>query len=120
MASLSPSLTREFSDSVLFLLKIMDLGGNREAFFKTREPQQPMQCCIQSCKRVTSCGSHQYKSQWKERTHLLISFQLIVGILIAMGMCMVSSLSLSEPLMKQGFLSRQNNPSAHSVNRGNN
>lgn len=58
---------------------------------------------------VTSCG--------EAKPHLLMSFQLTVGLLTVTGTGL-ASLALSKPLMKQGNVSRQVRPSAQSVNGG--
>lgn len=46
-------------------------------------------------------------------THLLMSFQLIVGCLTVVGIGLASR-GLSKPMMKQGPVSRQHSPSADS------
>ena len=49
--------------------------------------------------------------------HLSTSFQLSVGLLIALGYGLVVRVLLFEPWMMQGSLSKQHNPSADSVDR---
>lgn len=49
--------------------------------------------------------------------HLSTSFQLSVGLLIALGYGLVVRVVLFEPWMMQGSLSKQHNPSADSVDK---
>lgn len=66
--------------------------------------------------RVTSCGSHE--ARLERVPHLLMSFQLIVGLLTVVGIGL-ASLALSKPWMKQGSTRRLHNPSADSGTGGN-